>query len=306
MTAAAGHRPGVSTQHRPTGAAWMVFAALIALVLLSGCASSHSHDRPGLLGNPQGTGASSLRAQLDALHADPAAADSRRVIFIGAALNGREDVFDRDIRLFDTTLRGLYGSAARTVLLSNVRVFEGERSLPLATAEHLDQVFDALKAQRREGDRYVLLLTTHGMPGWLEVEHAARQPPSPPLRTAKLRSWLQQLSPQPTWLVISACFAGSHLGARAQAHVITMAAAAAHRASFGCSNHERNTWFVEALVNALQAEPGPGGGSFDALWQRATERISQREAQGRFQPSLPQWQSGAAVQTQRRAPVADF
>lgn len=285
--------------------AWWITAALCALIALTGCAS-HSHSRPGLLGNVEGSGALGLRAQLDALHNDPAPADARRVIFVGAALNGREDVFDRDIRLLDATLRGVYGDAARSVLLSNVRVFEGQRSLPLATIEHLDQVFEALQKQRRAGDRYVLLLSTHGTPGMLEVEQAARYQQSRLLVTAKLRAWLQQLSPRPTWLVISACFAGSHLGRQAPAHVITMAAAAADRPSFGCSNTERNTWFVEALDAALKAAPLAGAASFDAVWQRTTEQISRREAEGRFQPSLPQWQSGAAMQDKRRAPVADF
>ena len=126
---------------------------LLALLLLGGCAAPRPARPAGVLGDPAGSGARSLSRQLETIAADPSGAEVQRVIFVGAAMHGREDVFDRDIRAFDSALRQIFGARYRSVLLSNVRVEAGARELPLASIDHLDDVFDSLTQHRRSSDR---------------------------------------------------------------------------------------------------------------------------------------------------------
>lgn len=279
---------------------------LIVAVSLPGCASQPSHS-PGLLGNVAGSGDSTLEAQLRAITDDPTPPETRRVIFIGAALHSREDVFDRDVALMDDTLRPLYGTAYRSVKLSNVRLYAGDRTLPLATIEHLDQVFDTLAEHQRRNDRYIVLLSTHGVPGMLELEQPARyRPPWRLLGKEKIADWAGQLEPRPTWLVISACYAGSHLKQALPEHLIAMTAAAADRTSFGCSNTEHNSWFITALVSALRAHEPAGSASFDEVWRQTLALIARREKEQGNAASMPDWYVGNKMGWRFHGPIADF
>ena len=67
---------------------------------------------------------------------------------LGAATGTGDGVFDADVRLMDQTLRGVYGTSYRSILLSNLRIHSGDRDLPLASIEHVDQVFAALQRIR--------------------------------------------------------------------------------------------------------------------------------------------------------------
>lgn len=301
MTAAYATQPGPSPQHR-LGLACL---ALLACLLVA-CAAPPRP--PGLLGSAQGSGATALARQLQALAEEPDDdALSRRVIFIGAALNGREDVFDNDLQLMDQTLRRQFGTAYRSVLLSNVRVFQGERRLPLATIDHLEDVFEVLAASRRPNDRYVIFLDSHGHPGLMEVEQAARYASPRLLEYAKVSDWAESLAPQPSLIVLSACFSGSAVPRLGQDHVIVMTAAAGHRTSFGCSTREQHTWFVRALVSALQAgETGQAADSLDAIWRRTLSQVSAEEQARKLVPSMPQIRVGDAVKEKFDASFPGF
>mgnify|MGYP000346625903 FL=1 len=86
-----------------------------------------------------------------------------------------------------------------------------------------------------------------------------------------------------------------------------MAAAAPDRASFGCANTERNTWFVQALATALQAARPPGAESLDTLWQRTLAEVSRLEAVRRVgPPSQPLSWVGPQMTRRFHAAVADF
>lgn len=278
---------------------------LCCTLLLVACAAPPRP--PGVLGDEQGSGAQALARQLAAISDDPAPRDARRVIFVGAALHSREDVFDRDIRAADASLRSVYGSAYRSVLLSNLRIAQPPRALPLASIDHLDDVFDALSSQRRPADRYIVLLTTHGGPGLLEVEQPARWQRPRFLTAAKLSSWVDQLGPQPTWLILSACFSGSHLTGLNQTHVMAMAASALDRPSFGCDDRSPNTWFVHELLGAIsagrQADPAV---SLTTVWRGTVEGVMLREQAQKLRPSLPQMWTGPRMQERLDEPLRDF
>lgn len=266
-------------------------------ITLAGCASKPI----GVVAEVQGSGATQLAQQLARL--DTPAVAGPRTIFIGAALNGREDVFDRDIRAFDRQLAHTFGTRYRAVLLSNLRVAGSPRALPLATIEHLDEVFDTLERQRRPDDRYIVLLTTHGHKGLLEVEQAALWRSSKLLVSAKLGHWARQLAPQPTWWVVSACFSGSHLPALRQDHLLVMTASNADKPSFGCNDKEENTWFVRELLAAHQAAPEQ---PLLGLWQRTLAGVSAAEQRLKLAPSYPQIQIGQKVSPHVDQPLRGF
>lgn len=283
--------------------AWL---ACVLALLLAGCAAPPRP--PGLLGAVQGSGARTLDAQLQAIVNDPAARDERRVIFVGAALHSREDVFDHDVALMADTLGPVYGAAWRSVLLSNLRVYAGDRALPLATIEHLDQVFETLAAAQRPNDRYIVLLSSHGGPNLLQVEQAARYRGTPRLLSKdKIGDWAHRLGERPAWWVISACYAGSHLQQELPPRMLVMTAAAADRQSFGCGAAERNTWFIDALAGTLrEAAPPAARQPIDALWQRTLQRVALREQERRLQPSQPALHVGPEVALRFQGPLGDF
>lgn len=281
---------------------WLL--ALCAAVL---CACAAPPRPPGVLGEVEGSGSRALAAQLAAITDDPAAPSLRRVIYVGAALHSREDVFDRDIRATEAVLRQVYGSALRTVLLSNIRIAQPPRELPLASIDHLDDVFDTLSSHRRPGDRYIVLLSTHGGRGLLEVEQAARWKQPRLLATAKLESWADQLGPQPTWLIVSACFSGSHLLRLTQTHLMAMAASAMDRPSFGCDDRSPNSWFVHELVDAMRGgHASDPAVSITTVWRRTVEQVMQREQALKLKPSLPQMWTGPMMRERLDDPLQTF
>ncbi len=297
MTAAAPRQALCAPHGALSGVAvWLLCAALL---LLSACGTPVRP--PGVLGEVQGTGTGSLQAQLDALENDTTARAERRVIFVGAALHSREDVFDRDIKAMDAALAQRFGSAYRSVLLSNLRIAQPPRSLPLASIDHLDDVFDTLARIQRPQDRFIVLFTTHGGKGLLEVEQAALWKEARLLNDAKLATWMQQLAPKPTWLMLSACFAGSHLRSLGARHLVTMAASQADRVSFGCSSDSTNTWFVHELLRAL-----PTATSLEQLWQATLAGVAERERAMKFKESLPQRRIAPAMKERWDGPLQAF
>jgi NAD(P)-dependent dehydrogenase (short-subunit alcohol dehydrogenase family) len=291
----------MSTARAACGLGWAVarrWLALAGLLLFVGCATQL---RTGVVGQAEGTGGRSLQAQLEALEKDPTASTERRVIFVGAALNGRQDVFDRDVTALDTALAQRFGSEYRSVLLSNLRIAQPPRTLPLASIDHLDDVFEALERTRRPHDRFIVLFTTHGAVRLLEVEQAALWKEPRLINDSKIAAWMKQLAPQPTWLILSACHAGSHLRSLGASHLITMTAAAADRLSFGCQNDETNTWFVHELLRAL-----PTSTSLDQLWRSTLAAVAERERAMKFKESLPQRRIAPAMKERWDGPLQAF
>lgn len=259
----------------------LVLAMLAAV--LSGCASPH------LLGTPAGTGDKTLARQIARLKDDPTPPDAPRYIFLGAALHGNSRSFDGDIRLLDQQFARQYGAAYRSVLLSNRRLLEGDRDLPLASVEQVDETFKALATLKRPNDRFIVLLTSHGGPGKLEVEQSPLYANPLLLPSKRLGTWVAPLAPNRTWVIVSACYSGSHLPALSQPHLLTMTAARADRNSFGCSDQHEHSWFVRELADAL-AQPQPQ--DFNTLWADTRARVARREEVSRLQGSEPQWRVG--------------
>lgn len=80
------------------------------------------------------------------------------------------------MRLLDRKFAQQYGPAYRSLLPSNRRITTGDRDLPLASIDQLDDVFDALEKLKRPNDRFIVLLSGHGGKELLEVEQDALYP----------------------------------------------------------------------------------------------------------------------------------
>ncbi|MEJ6005909.1 C13 family peptidase [Paucibacter sp. AS339] len=272
----------VPTLRRPAQAP-IALLTLLLLCLLSGCSSY-------ILGEPAGTGDRRLGVQLQALQSDPAPLTEPRYIFIGAALNDRQNVFDADIRLLDAKFAATYGKAYRSILLSNRRITEGSRELPLASIDQMDEVFEFWAEHKRANDRFIVVLSSHGRPGILEVAQQPLYRTPRLLSSKKLESWMEALEPNRSWLMISACYSGSHLERLRQDHLLVMTASSARTSSFGCADNQTNTWFVGELAQAMQAKQ-----SFGALWDSAYANIALREKQMKLPSSMPQLRTGSEL-----------
>jgi hypothetical protein len=93
-------------------------------------------------------------------------------------------------------------------------------------------------------------------------------------------------------IIISACYAGAFIAALKNPQTIVIAAAAADRTSFGCSNDRDLTYFGEAFYrDAL-----PGSRSLRSAFDTATAAIAARERSEHVDASLPQAYFGAELE----------
>lgn len=274
-------------------------AGLLALLsLLAACATQ---PPAGILGDPAGTGGDSLAQQLRrAAHRE--SPEAPRTVFIGAALDGTEGVFDRDVALLDGLFAREFGRGYRSIRLSNAVLLSGDRSLPLAMPPVLSQISEFLAKTHREGDRYVLLLTTHGVKGHLALKQPAVRREAWGWPAAQIADSLKALPAQaPVWLIVSACYSGSLIPALQQPQRLVMTAASSERPSFGCGDRSPNTWFVRELHDALAA-----GGDWNRVWSATQAQVLAREQAMKFQPSEPQRQIGAGWQQRLDRPWREF
>jgi hypothetical protein len=141
----------------------------------------------------------------------------------------------------------------------------------------------------RDRDTLFLFLTSHGDKGLLAVELPGFK--LAPLTPAGLRSLLDRSRIRNRVVVISACHSGSFIPALSGPTSLVIAAAHADRASFGCDDKRRWTYFGDAYFNrALRAET-----SFTAAFTVAQDLVSRWEKAGKLIPSLPQMAGGEAL-----------
>ena len=274
-----------------------VCLAGVALLLLWGCATS-SPNAPA-----NKTHSDTLLAQQieQARQAWKVAAQSPapRLLFAGVAMDDRSEAFRHDVLLAEKVVRSIDPQA---VVLRLVNPVPGQAAdLPYATPSNIAQVLQTLATLARPQDKVVLLLTSHGAPGFLSV-HAGMKPQSL-VSSTDLRRWLAPLQDRPTLLVISACFSGSLIAPLAHKQRIILTAAAANRASFGCDSKSDNTYFVKALLR----EPELLTLSLRELMQRALVGVDTMEtAMQLAPPSQPQAFYGEATQVWADQPIGQW
>jgi hypothetical protein len=98
-------------------------------------------------------------------------------------------------------------------------------------------------------------------------------------------------------IVVSACYAGTFIEPLRDDNTIIIAAAAADRTSFGCSDDRELTYFGEAFYrDAL-----PAASNLQTAFQEASAEIAKREQAEGKTPSKPQAHFGPALEEHLRA-----
>ena len=209
--------------------------------------------------------------------------------FVGFAGQGDQRVFAGEIALARKVFAAKFGSAQRSVLLVNdQRDFE---TLPLASPTALRYALSGIAARMKlDRDVLFLALSSHGSKdGELMVSNgmlALNNLSADDLATALRESGIK-------WkvIVVSACYAGKFIEPLRDDNTIVIAAAAADRTSFGCSDDRDLTYFGEAFYrDAL-----PTASDLEAAFQKASTEIAARERAEDRTASNPQAYFGRAV-----------
>lgn len=215
--------------------------------------------------------------------------------FLGFAGVGEQKVFAQEIGLASRVLSERYGMENRALsLINDQRDLEGA---PLAGLSGLRYALQGL-AGRMNLDRDVLFLVISS--------HGARDPaiavsnaglPLDDMTDQDLAEALNDSGIKWRVIVISACYAGGFIDALKNPRTIVIAAAAADRTSFGCSNDRDLTYFGEAFFRDALPEARSLRDAFD----KAKSAIALRERRERVDASNPQAYFGSEMESKLAA-----
>jgi hypothetical protein len=218
-----------------------------------------------------------------------------RAFFLGFAGVGEQKVFAQEIGLASRVLSERYGMQGRGLALIN-DVRDLERS-PLATVSGLKYALRGL-SEHMHVDRDVLFLSISS--------HGAQEPaiavsnsdlPLDELTDEELAQALGDSGIKWRVIIISACYAGGYIDSLKDPRTVVIAAAAADRTSFGCSNDSDLTYFGEAFYrDAL-----PEARSLRDAFEKAKSAIAVRERRERVEASKPQAFFGAEIEAKLAA-----
>jgi hypothetical protein len=217
---------------------------------------------------------------LAAVHSD--ASPNPKAFFLGFAGVGEQKVFSQEIGLASRVLSERYGMESRSLsLINDQRDLQGA---PLASVSGLRYALRGL-AGRMNLDRDVLFLVISS--------HGASQPaiavsnselPLNDMTDEDLAEALSDSGIKWRVIIVSACYAGGFIDALKDPRSIVIAAAAADRTSFGCSNDRDLTYFGEAFFrDAL-----PDARSLRDAFDKAKSAIAVRERHEGVEASDPQ------------------
>jgi Peptidase C13 family len=261
---------------------WIV-AWVVLLLVLGGCATSpdpyKSDAKVASDALLQKQIADSVRPRLDP--------PQGRIIFAGFALSSRSKAFQADVESGERLARAIDPNAV--IFKLNNPVAGQSADWPYASPENVERVLKKISELATPQDKVIVLFSTHGAPGLLEVNVA--ETPQPNIDSKFLKQVLAPLESRPVLLVLSACFSGSFIEPLGSPNRIILTAAARDRSSFGCQFQSTNTYFVDAFFN----QPAAIDRSIAELMTQAKVDIDQREkAQKLAPPSLPQIAIGSA------------
>jgi hypothetical protein len=203
--------------------------------------------------------------------------------FVGFAGFGAQRVFAEEIGTASRAVGAKFSSARRSLLLVNDR--RDEQRYPLATVSALRHALRSLGARMdKEDDVLFLALSSHGSEdATLSVNNDStlywRD-----LGAQQLRAMLDESGIRWRVIVISACYSGSFIDTLRDDRTIVIAAAAADRTSFGCSDDRDITEFGDAFYRQALPKAANLRAAFDA----ALADIAQRERAANREASNPQ------------------
>lgn len=210
--------------------------------------------------------------------------------FVGFAGYGDQRVFAEEIKLASKRLGERYPVGGRSLLLINDR--RDNEKYPIATAPALRFALNALgKRMNVEEDVLFLSLSSHGSED-ATISVSSELGYWRDLGANDLADMLRESGIRWKVIVISACHAGSFIEALQDENTIVLTAAAAERASFGCSDDNDLTYFGEAFYrDAL-----PAAASLREAFDAARAALKDREMAEARTPSDPQSHFGAALE----------
>jgi hypothetical protein len=211
------------------------------------------------------------------------------VFFVGFAGVAEQRVFAEEIKLAARIVGERFGTADRQLLLINDR--RDLDTYPIATSSGLGYALRAVAGKMNpERDILFLALSSHGSSdpllsvsnGTLPLEQLSDEDLVGALRDSGIKRRI---------IVISACYAGAFIKPLEDPNTIVIAAAAADRTSFGCSDDRDMTYFGEAFYrDAL-----PDAKTLQEAFERAKAEIAAREQKEHETPSEPQAFFGSAI-----------
>jgi hypothetical protein len=205
-----------------------------------------------------------------------------QAFFLGFAGVGDEKVFAQEVGLASRVLGERYDIGDRRVSLIN-----DERDLeraPLATVSGLKYALRGLASRMNvEQDVLFLSISSHGAQDPAIVVSNSQLPLND-LTDEDLAGALRESGIKWRVIIISACYAGGFIESLRDPQTIVIAAAAADRTSFGCSNDRDLTYFGEAFYrDAL-----PSARSLHDAFDAAKAAIAVREQREQVDASNPQ------------------
>ena len=226
-----------------------------------------------------------------ALEALPPRVEARtNTFFVGFAGYGGQRVFAEEISLASKRIGERYDVGGRSLLLINDR--RDNEKHPIATAPALRHVLNALgKRMNVDQDVLFLSLSSHGSED-ATISVSSELGYWRDLAATELAKMLSESGIRWKVIMISACHSGSFIEALRDENTIVLTAAAAERASFGCSDDNDLTYFGEAFYrDAL-----PKAANLREAFEVARTALKTRELTEARIPSDPQAHFGAALE----------
>jgi len=203
-----------------------------------------------------------------------AAETATRWHVVVAAVGNEQHVFDNFVADFAALLR----DHAEVASFVELHASSDPRWQP-SGLRALETTLTALTPQANEG--CLVYLTGHGAPDGLAM---SADTPMAFVRPTRLESMLNACAPQPTVLVVSACFSGVYLRPGiTRPERIVLTASAADLTSFGCSNNNRYTFFDQCFLDAWQRHA-----TWGPLADAVRRCVRDQERSGNFPASNPQ------------------
>jgi hypothetical protein len=202
--------------------------------------------------------------------------------FVGFAGDGESAVFEREAEYARSVLDARYGTAGRSIVLSNDLGHLDDT--PLANRHNLAlALVDVAARMDQDEDALFLFLTSHGSADG-ELAVALYPFELGNLTAGDVRAALDEAHIRWRMIVISACHSGSFIDALRDEHTVILTAAATDRQSFGCADDRELTYFGEALFRDALSN----GADLLTAFAKARELVATRERAEDLTPSRPQ------------------
>ena len=219
-----------------------------------------------------------VREALDAVL--PSLPDAQDTYFVGFAPYAAQDVFENEVKHIEALFREKLDAAGRTVLLINSHNTVDD--VPLANGHNLRTVLVGIAEKMGPEDLLFLHLTSHGSSDHeLSVEFGNLGLND--IDADALGEIVASTDPPWRVVVVSACYSGGFIDALKSPRTLVMTAARDDRQSFGCTHGRDYTYFGEAFYRDSLTDL-----DFTAAFERAVEKVREKEEREDLTPSEPQ------------------